>query len=52
MICFIDDIPFSVKKDLITMVNTAFKFFMKSMEKKQLLVEEKALDHRNSMASG
>lgn len=49
---YFEDVPLSIKKELILTLNSALKFLLKSLEKRQLLNEDSAMNHRKSIASG
>jgi hypothetical protein len=46
---YLEEIPLSVKKDLITFLNNGFKFLKKAMERNQILTMDSNVDHRRSL---
>ena len=46
---YLDEVSVSVRKDLITHLNTGFRFLLKAMEKKNILSEDCNIDHRRSL---
>jgi hypothetical protein len=46
---YLEEIPLSVKKDLITFLNNGLKFLKKAMERNQILTMDSNVDHRRSL---
>ena len=46
---YLEDMPASVRKELIDVLNKGLRYLLKSMERENVLNQESAFDHRKSL---
>lgn len=46
---YLEDMPASVRKELLDVLNKGLRYLLKSMERENVLNQESAFDHRKSL---
>lgn len=49
---YLEDMPASVRKELLDVLNKGLRYLIKSMEREHILNQDAAFDHRKSLQSG
>jgi hypothetical protein len=49
---YLEDMPASVRKELLDVLNKGLRYLLKSMEREHVLNQDSAFDHRKSLQSG
>ena len=52
IIYYLEDMPTSVRKEILDVLNKGLRYLIKSMEREHILNQDSAFDHRKSLQSG